>query len=45
MGQFGSKGGLRRIVPVKIDRKPVVASPKPNPQPKSASMGRPVRSS
>jgi len=45
MGQFGSKGGLRRIVPVKSDRIPskvVLLRPKIRPQ--TTSEDRPASS-
>jgi hypothetical protein len=46
MGNFGSKGGLRRIVPIRNDQKPKAASPSSLPPLKLApkdSLAQPTR--
>ena len=46
MGQFGSKGGLRRIAPLKSDQsRPSAAALKPQPRPKAASHSGPATKS
>jgi len=43
MGNFGSKGGLRRLVPVKNTPEPKISPPKPQLPPKLANLETPVK--
>ena len=43
MGNFGSKGGLRRLVPVKNTPEPKISPPKPQLPPKPANLETPVK--